>query len=138
MDLTPFITAIGNRQWILLTGLVIWAIVALAKQGWLSDWIAKKLQPTVIPYYTLVLSVLSVGSTDLVAGKSWQQALSDAVGAVFTAVAAHQFVVESARRGREIVPPTKTTAERRASLPPPPLTTPNAVPSPSDDKKVST
>jgi hypothetical protein len=38
-------------------------------------------------------------------------------------------VVESARRGREIVPPTKTTAERRASVPPPPLT-----PSPSNEK----
>ena len=129
--MTPaaFFTAFSNHQWLLLTGLTLTALVALSKQGWLSDWLAKKLQPTVVPYYTLLVSVLSVGSADLVAGKTWQQALSDAVGAAFTAIATHQIVVESARRGREIVPPTKTTAERRASVPPPPLT-----PSPSNEK----
>lgn len=129
--MTPaaFFTAFSNHQWLLLTGLTLTALVALSKQGWLSDWLAKKLQPTVVPYYTLLVSVLSVGSADLVAGKTWQQALSDAVGAAFTAIATHQIVVESARHGREIVPPTKTTAERRASVPPPPLT-----PSPSNEK----
>jgi hypothetical protein len=137
MNPLQIITALTNHQWLLSSGLVLTAVVALAKQGWLSDWVAKKLQPTTIPYYTLLLSVVSVGSADLVAGKTWQQALSDAVGAAFTAIATHQFVVESTRRGREIVPPTKTTAQRRASLPPPPLTTPNAVPSPGDGKKAS-
>ena len=121
MNPTAIVAAFTNHQWLLLSGLSLAAVVALAKQGWLSDLIAKKLTPTVIPYYTLLLSVLSVGSADLVAGKTWQQALADAVGAAFTAIATHQLVVESARKGREIVPPTKTTAQRRASLPPPPL-----------------
>lgn len=123
MNPLQFVTAIEAHQWMLVTGLTVGALVALSKQGWLSDWLANKLPSAVVPYYTLLLSVASVGSADLVAGKTWQQALSDAVGAAFTAIAAHQIVIESARKGREIVPPTKATAARR-SLPPPAPPTP--------------
>ena len=64
MNPTAIVAAFTNHQWLLLSGLSLAAVVALAKQGWLSDLIAKKLTPTVIPYYTLLLSVLSVGSAD--------------------------------------------------------------------------
>jgi hypothetical protein len=112
-DITPFIDAAKDKKWLLLGALLVGAIITLAKQGWVSDWIAKKLTPTTIPYYALLVSVLATGSADIASGKTWQQAVTDSIVAAFTAIAGHQLIVESVRRGKEFIPPTDTTAERR-------------------------
>ncbi len=117
-DLAPILAAEKNHQWLLFAGLVIGAILAFAKQGWVSDFIARKLTAKSLPFYALLVSVLGTASTEIVQGKPWTQALMDSLFAAFAAIGAHQIVIESLRSGREIVPPTKTTAARRADCPP--------------------
>lgn len=114
MDITPFIQASKEHKWLLLGALTVGALIAIAKQGWVSDWIASKLTSRSIPFYALLTSALSVGSADIISGKTWQQAVGDSIFAAFTAIASHQMLVESLRKGREFVPPTDTTAKRRA------------------------
>jgi hypothetical protein len=104
MNLQPFIKAYQAHQYMLLGALLVGGLVAFSKQGWFSAWLDKKLTPRLIPYYALLVSLLTVGSTDIVSGKSWQQAAQDVLGALVLAIAGHQLVIESLFSGREIVP----------------------------------
>ena len=129
MDLTPFIKAVEAKQWALLGALVVGALIALSKQGWLSELIAKKLTPSTTQWYAMLVSVLTVGSSEIVAGKPWQQALTDAGISAITAIAGHQLLIEGIRRGRELVPATNATVARKLAAtapdtrPPPPCAT---------------
>jgi len=104
MNLQPFIQAFQSHQWVIFGALVVGALVAFSKQGWLSAWLAKKITPAMTPYYAILVSVLTVGSGDLSSGKSWQQAIQDALSAVMVAIVGHELVIEGFRKGRELVP----------------------------------
>lgn len=107
MDITPFVDAAKSHQWLLLCALVTYFLVATAKQGWLSVWVASKLTPTTTPWYALGVGILTTMSGDIVSGKSWQVALQDGALAAFAAILGHQFVIESLRGGREVIPEKK-------------------------------
>jgi hypothetical protein len=119
MDLNPILQAVAGHQWELLGGLLVAAVVATAKQGWLGARIQALLPPRYIPLLAPVYAVLLAVSGALVAGDDFAQCLSVAGQAVAAAVAAtfgHELIVEGARGGKEIVP------EKQKALPgPPPL-----------------
>lgn len=112
-DVTPYVNAFKDKAWLLLGAMIVGLLVTLAKQGWVSNWISTKLTPRSTPYYALLLSALSAGSADIIAGKPLAQAIMDTLFTAFTAVAGHQFVVESIRRGKEFIPATDKVQERR-------------------------
>jgi len=117
VDITPFVVAVAAHKWLLLSALIVNLAVATAKQGWLSMVIARRLTPAATPYYALLVSVLTAASGDIISGKSWQSAITDSVAICFTAMAAHQFVVESFRKGKELIPATKAAAAFRHPSP---------------------
>jgi len=112
VDLTPFLKAFQAHQWVLLAALIVGGLVALSKQGWFSTWLAKKLPPQYVPLYALGVSVLTIGSGDIIAGKTPVQVVMDVCSTVMVAIVGHQVIIESFRRGKEIVP------ERTPTLPP--------------------
>ena len=88
--------------------LVVGAIVATAKQGWLGSWIAKKLPPAALPYLALVLGTLGVASAEIIAGKPVLQALIDGFVAGMGSIVGHDTLVEGMRGGKEIIPEKKS------------------------------
>jgi hypothetical protein len=104
--------AAQGHEWIVVAALVIGAIVAFAKQGWLSFWIANHLPPATRPYLAMVLGVLGLSSAELAAHVPLVRALIDGLLAGITAMAGHQLVVEGARGGKEIVSERPTPAPR--------------------------
>ena len=115
VDIAPFIAAYRAHQYVLLGALVVGLLVALSKQGWFSTWIASKLTPAVIPYYALGVAVLGVVTADLKTGKTWQQAVLDAFMAGFAAIGGHQLLIESGRKGKELVPATDAVYKLRTT-----------------------
>jgi hypothetical protein len=107
MDFQPIYAALIAHDWLVAGALVVPLLVALFKQGWVTRWLAAKLPATALPYLALGLGMLTVGSADVLAGKTWQQALFDGLGAGVLAVFAHQTVIEGARDGKEIIPEKK-------------------------------
>lgn len=84
--------------------LVMGLLVALAKQGWLSSWLADKLPKASLPYVAVGLSVLGTWATEMQAGASLGQAAIDALKIAALAVFGHQTVIEGLRKGAELVP----------------------------------
>ena len=109
MDFQPIYAALIAHQWLIAGALIAGALVALMKQGWASQWLAAKLPAAALPYVALALGVLSVGSADILAGKTWQQALFDGLSAGVLAVFGHETIVEGIRGGKEIVPEKKAS-----------------------------
>ena len=105
------LVAVQGHWWPLLAALVVGALVALAKQGWLSAWLALRLTPTERIWFALLVSALTTGSGDLSAGKSATTALGDVLLTFAVSVLGHQTVIESLRGGREIVPPRSGSDE---------------------------
>src|SRR5690242_14582097 len=102
MDPNSILAALSAHRWLLAGALVVPTLIAVAKQR--SLWIAAHVPAWALPYGAVVVGVLTVGSADIVAGKTWQQALFDGISAGVLAVFAHQTVVEGARGGKEIIP----------------------------------
>ena len=107
MNFQPIYAALLAHDWLVAGALVVPLLVALFKQGWVTQWLAAHLPATALPYLALGLGMLTVGSADVLAGKTWQQALFDGLGAGVLAVFAHQTVIEGARDGKEIIPEKK-------------------------------
>jgi hypothetical protein len=91
-------------------------LVALAKQGWFSTWVANRLPSRYLPFVALVIGVAGTSSAEIIAGAPWQRALLDGLMAAATSVFGHQAVVEGMRNGKEIIPERKAPA----LVPPPP------------------
>lgn len=104
MDLQPIFDAISAHRWALVFALVVGALVALMKQGWLGTYVANKLPPAARPWLAVGLGVASLMVADLQAGKSWQQAVFDGISAAMVAIFGHDFIVEGLRKGKEIIP----------------------------------
>jgi hypothetical protein len=107
MDLQPVIAAFQAHQWVLFGALIVGGLIAFAKQGWFSTWIQSKLPASDIPYYAVVIGVLTMMVTDIETGKTWQQAILDGFFAATTAVFGHQLLIEGVRGGKEVVPVAK-------------------------------
>jgi hypothetical protein len=104
MDLNALISALHGNQWILAGALVVGGVVALAKQGWLSAWLAKKLPPPALPYFAVALGAVGLSATEVATGKPVGPAIIDGIQAGILAVFGHDAVIESVRGGKEIVP----------------------------------
>lgn len=107
MDINPILVAIANRQWELLGGLIVGAIVATCKQGWLGAKVQSLLPPRFIPFLAPTYAALAVLAADLVTGKSFvviEQTVGAAIMSGFVAVIGHELVVEGIRNGKEVVP----------------------------------
>ena len=113
MDLTPFVNAIRDKHWALLTGLIVFVVVGFAKQGWFSSWVATKLTAQSTQWFALSLSLLTTVSGDLINGRTWQTAIMDAVIAFMVAISSHQVIIENLRKGEEIIRPTRKTMASR-------------------------
>jgi|SRR5882672_1297511 len=117
--LLPQLLAAWNAHaWPLVGAIVTMWLIMLAKQGWLSTWVASRLPARYLPWIAVVLGVLGTSSTEIIAGKPWVAAVVDGLMSGIGAVFGHQAFVESARGGKEIVPPTQKVAVAR-SIPPP-------------------
>jgi hypothetical protein len=114
LNLDTFIAAFKLHEWPLFAALIVGGLVALSKQGWFSTWLAAKLTPQSMQWYALLVSCLTVGSGDIVAGKSLGQAALDVVTAVGLAIVGHQVVIENFRKGVEWVPKTAKWAAKKA------------------------
>ena len=111
----PFVIAVEKRQWTMVTALALGAVVALSKQGWVSAWVAEKLNtPLKTQLYALGLAMAASFSVNGIAGKDLKTCLEDTANIVILAVFTHQFVIKGLFKGNELVPPTKTVAEKRA------------------------
>lgn len=114
MDFNAFLAAAVAHKWVLLGALFIGAFVATAKQGWLGNAMQKQLPPRWIPFLAPIYAAMTVGSTEIIAGKTWQVSLSESWGALVAGVLAivgHQLVIEGIRNGKELIP---NKAERAA------------------------
>jgi hypothetical protein len=113
MDLNILLTqlqaAAKTHAWILFIALLVGALLALIKQGWLGAWLKAKIPSRYIPLYALALSELGLMSADIIGGKTWQQALQDGFAAAMLAVFGHETLIEMVRNGKEIVPAYKAT-----------------------------
>jgi hypothetical protein len=128
-QLGQLIQAWEGKQWVLLGALVIGLVVSASKTGWLGNWVATKLPPAMRPVLAVVVGVLSVTSTEVVAGIDWKLAVLHAVYAAATAVLGHQVFVEGLRKGKEFVPIAKWSMR-----PPPP---PGAPPAAGGSQKLA-
>lgn len=102
VDPQTILAALQAHQWLVLGGIGISLTIAVVKQR--SLWFAAHVPAWALPWMAVGLGVLGVGSTDLIAGKTWRQALFDGLASGVLAVFAHQTVVEGARGGKEIIP----------------------------------
>ena len=104
MDLSALLSAIASKQWVVAGALIVGALVAAAKQGWLSTWLAHHLPPAVLPYLAVSLGALGLASAEVLAGKPLAQALLDGVSSGILAVFGHEVCIESLRGGKELKP----------------------------------
>lgn len=112
MNLAAVLAALQGKQWVLLAALLVGAVVALAKQGWLSVWLAAKLPKAALPWLAVTLGVLGLSSAEIAAGTPWPKAVMDGLSSGLAAVFAHQTIVEGVRKGVEIVPPKDEGAKK--------------------------
>ena len=114
MDPTVLLQALATHQYVIAIALVTGALVAAAKQGWLSAKVASVMPAWALPYYAVVLGVVGSVATQVQQGVTFKQAVFNGVLAGMAAVFGHETIIESARGGREVIP-------ARASADPPPV-----------------
>ena len=68
-----------SRQWLIFGALIVFPLIGLAKQGWLSTKIAGWLTPRLTPYWAILLGILTTGCKDILAHQSCQAALQDGI-----------------------------------------------------------
>jgi len=124
MDFNSLISALAGKQWVLAGAIVVGCIVATAKQGWLGAFIAKKLPPASLPYLALGLGTLGVASAEVIAGKPLMQALIDGFVSGMSAIVGHETLIESLRKGKELIPSRLPSSAPPASPPAPPAPPP--------------
>lgn len=112
-------TAFKTHAWLLGGALVTNLLLAFAKQGWFSTWLALKIPSRYLPFIATGLGVLGTMAAEVIAGGGWQKALADGLGAAMGAVFGHQAIVEAARDGKELVPPTRALVVAGSMRPPP-------------------
>ena len=118
VDVSAMIAAVVAHKWVLLGALGIGAFVALSKQGWLGSLMQRQLPPRWIPFLAPAYAAMTVFSTEIMAGKTWQAALADSGSAIvsgFLAVLGHETVVEGIRNGREFIPAKGAKAPAKVS-----------------------
>jgi hypothetical protein len=107
VDFNSLLEAASQHRWVLVGAIVVGAIVATVKQGWAGTKLQAQLPPRWIPFLAPLYAALTVGPTEIVAGKSWQVSASDSVAALVSgllAVLGHEIVVEALRGGKELIP----------------------------------
>jgi hypothetical protein len=114
-QISALLSAWDARAYVLFAAILVNLLIAMVKGGWLGTWLATKIPPRYLPLLAVLVSALSVGAGEVVAGKPWQHALLSALFTAASAIAAHQTVVEGLRGGREVVPMTKTLAAQRSA-----------------------
>jgi len=116
LDVNAIIAAIAMHRWVLVGALVVGALVATCKQGWLGTKLQSQLPPRWIPFLAPIYAALTVGPTEIVAGKTWQVAVSDSESALVAgliAVLGHQVFIEALRGGKEVIPNRAELAAKR-------------------------
>jgi hypothetical protein len=119
--------AIQSHQWALLAAIVLYLFTAALKQGWLGSTLAR-LPKRLIPVVPSVLGIVTLTLGELIGHRPWPMALADGLIAGFAPILGHEFIVESARGGKELVPkravlngsnPVAASVRSRSSAPPP-------------------
>lgn len=103
LDLEQLWKALSDRKWIFAGALVVGALVAAVKRGWLGPQLAR-LPDWTRPWTALIVGGLSVASAQVAAGGEWQKALFDGFGAAFVAVFLQDALVNGALKGKEVMP----------------------------------
>jgi hypothetical protein len=122
VDLLPLIDnlikAWSGGAYVMVVALIVGALIAVAKQGWASAWLAGHLPSKVLPFIAMLLGVLATATTEIQAGVPWMTALLHGILAGGLATAGHQGIIEGLRNGKEIVPATEKV--KAQTIPPPP------------------
>ena len=98
------------HQWLLFTAIIVGALVAAMKQGWLGTWVQNAIPATARPWLAVGLGAAGTFAVEVVAGKPWQTAVLDSLSGALSGVIAvfgHQTVVEHMRDGKELLPAKK-------------------------------
>jgi hypothetical protein len=117
-QVAPLLAALKDHRYAFAGAVLVNVLVTVAKQGWFSNAVASKLPARYLPFVAVGLGVLSVSSTEVIAGMPWTQALFDGLAAGVTAVFGHQAVVEASRNGKEVVPAAPWTPAGREKTSP--------------------
>jgi hypothetical protein len=104
LDLNALLTAFATAHYVLGGAILVGALVALAKQGWLSDKIARWCPPYALPWIAMGLGVVTTSDGELLAGGSFWPAVRDGILSGVMAVMGHQTLIEGFLKGRELVP----------------------------------
>ena len=126
--------AFTQHEWALGSAVILYGLAVLIKQGWLGPWLQAKIPQRALPVIAPATSLVLLTTGEIIGGKAWPSAVFDGLLAGFLPVIGHEVVIESARNGKEIVPPrgggdNPTAAARRlSSRPPAPPATPSAPP----------
>jgi hypothetical protein len=106
MDPTQFAqlwAALATHQYVAVAAVLIGMLVSLAKQGWLSAWVAEKVPAAARPVLAAVIGVVGSVALAVASGQDWHPALFQGLAAAMTAVFGHQMLVEGMLGGHELV-----------------------------------
>jgi len=123
MDPQIIVTLVKNHAWWALAALVIGFAVRVLKD---DTSIPVTIPPRARIWIALVGGVVAGSCQRLATGASWKDALMWGLSAALAAILGHEFVIESARNGKEISVPglMKNVVEAKkaenAAPPPPP------------------
>jgi hypothetical protein len=120
-DLLQGLSAPTDKGWLPALAAGIFVLVRLLKSDDAVRWFPPSLSPEWRPRLALLLGVVASVAKRKADGQAWPQAvlagLVEGLGAGSAAVAAHELVVEGARKGREIGE-SRRKFEDRTSAPP--------------------
>lgn len=112
--LDQLLSALAAHQWPMVVGILVYVVVALAKQGHLSTWLAAHVPSAYQPLLAFLLAQASTATVAIVSGSPWSTAVLQAVEATAYAIMTHEVVIESARKGKELVKPSAKILAFRA------------------------
>lgn len=115
-DITTLLSQAGklieDHAWLPLASLVIFAATRLIKDDRFVAWFPVTIQPRYRSWVAMGLGVLSGVLQALVGGAKWPTAIVGGLISAYTAIAGHDLVVESIRKGRDIgVPKDEYTGQ---------------------------
>lgn len=115
MNVNDLFAAIASGKYFLAVAFFVGGVVALLKQGYASQWLAKKLPPSVLPWVAVALGILGTISSAIISGQSVEQAVAAGIQSGIGAVFLHEVGIEGLRGGRELLPSRVPDAPKEAA-----------------------
>lgn len=109
-SMDDFLKALSGHQWTIAAAAFSFLAVSAMKQGYFSTWLATHLPAKAKPAVAFLIAAVTLAAPQIAHGAPVLSTIAQALYATGLAVLGHQMLVEGARSGKEIVPPTKKVA----------------------------